>query len=63
MDFDSRMNTPTVRVKSSMVKTPNFRKFRPRVKFSTAKSPFRTKNGLRNLTLRVRSNTMKKRKN
>lgn len=57
------MNTPIIRVKSNAVKTPNFRKFRVRVKNATAKSPFRTKNGLRNLTLRVRSNTFKKRKN
>ena len=57
------MNNPTVRVKSSMVKTPNFRKFRPRVKNATAKSPLRTKNGLRSVTLRVKSKSFKKRNN
>lgn len=58
------MPNKTLRVKSYAVKTPNLSnaKFRVRTRTSTAKSPYRTKNGTKHVTLRLKSKTFKKRK-
>ena len=59
-------NSPNLflRVKSARVKTPEHtkRRFRLRKTTATAKSPWRTNNSRGHYTMRVRTQTMKKRR-